>query len=125
LTPAAGRRFAATVAAGFAALGLLLLWRGGPLGAGICGALALLLLLAGLVAPTRLGPVERAWLGLGHAIARVTSPIVLGVLYFGVITPMGLVRRRAGSPIVRPPRPDSTWVERDAGQRRSDLHRQF
>ena len=34
--------------------------------------------LAALVAPTALGPVERAWMGLAHAISRVTTPDLHG-----------------------------------------------
>ena len=33
---------------------------------------------AALVVPTQLGPVERAWMGLAHAISKVTTPIFMG-----------------------------------------------
>jgi hypothetical protein len=37
-----------------------------------------------------------AWLGLGISIGLVTSPLILAVLYFGVITPVALGMRLFG-----------------------------
>jgi hypothetical protein len=33
------------------------------------------------IIPTYLGPVERAWMTLAHLISKVTTPIVMGVMY--------------------------------------------
>jgi hypothetical protein len=110
LTAAAGRKFGLTVGLAFTALGALLLWRGRTTVASVLLALGGALVLAGLVVPTRLGPVERAWMGLAHAISKVTTPIFMGIVYFLVMTPMGFFRRRMGSPIVAPrARTDSRW----------------
>src|SRR3982750_3294197 len=100
LTAAAGRKFGFTVGAAFLAFGSIALWRGKQRTATVLLALGGLLVVAALVAPTALGPVERAWMGLAHAISRVTTPIFMGIVYFLVMTPIGLVRRLAGSPIV-------------------------
>jgi hypothetical protein len=81
---------------------------------------------AGLAVPGRLGPVYRFWMALAHAISRVTTPIVLGIVYFLVIAPIGLAMRAFGrNPLVRPRVRDSYWVMRPPGNRRSDLERQF
>lgn len=37
--------------------------------------------------------VHRAWTALGDALGRIVSPLVLGVLYFLVVTPFGLLSR--------------------------------
>ena len=126
LTPAEGRRFGLTVGAAFLALAALLWWRGRPTGAAALGALGAALVLAGLAVPEQLGPVHRAWMGLAHAISRVTTPIVLGLLYLLVFAPLGALRRLAGrNPLVRREGPDGYWVVRTPEQRRSDLARQF
>jgi len=126
LSPSEGRRFAVPVGLAFLGLGGLLWWRAHDVVALVAGGLGGLLLLAGLVAPTRLGPIQRAWMGLAHAISRVTTPIFLGVLYFLVLTPIGWLRRRLGSnPVVHRPEGDSFWRTRPEGDRRSDLERQF
>jgi len=126
LTAAQGRRFAFTVGTAFLVLAGILVWRGKRPMALVLGAVGALLLVAGLVAPTRLGPVERAWYALAAAISKVTTPIVMGVLYFVVITPAGLVMRALGrNPLVRPAPGASAWVSRPEGGRRGDLERQF
>ncbi|MDA0823858.1 MAG: SxtJ family membrane protein [Proteobacteria bacterium] len=50
----------------------------------------------GLAAPTTLGPVYRAWMRLGLLISKITTPVVLGVVFFLVIFPTGFVMRLFG-----------------------------
>jgi hypothetical protein len=60
------------------------------------------------------------------AISKVTTPVVMGVLYFVVITPAGVVARLFGhNALTRARTPASAWVRRDPGARRGDLERQF
>jgi hypothetical protein len=127
LTVAEGRRFGLTLGAAFLALGGLLWWRGREPAAVIALGLAGALLLAGLVVPSRLGPARRAWMGLGMALSRITTPIFLSVVYFAVIAPIGLLLRWRGSnPLTRHRRQATCWVLRPAeAQSRGDMHRQF
>ena len=124
LSPAEGRKFAFTLAAAFAVLAALVWWRGHPTLATVFGALAAAFAAGGLLVPGRLGPVQRAWMGMAHAISKVTTPIFMGVVYFLVITPIGLVRRAAGGNPLRAHQGDSGWVDR-AGEPHGDLTRQF
>ncbi|HMZ54733.1 MAG: hypothetical protein JSR64_05760 [Nitrospira sp.] len=55
-----------------------------------------LLIPAGLMAPTILGPLFKVWMKIGHVMGLVNTKIILGVLYFGLITPMGVVMRLFG-----------------------------
>ncbi len=50
----------------------------------------------GLVAPTILGPLFKVWMKIGHVMGWVNTRIILGILYFGLITPMGVVMRMFG-----------------------------
>ena len=62
------------------------------------------------------------------AISKITTPLVLGLLYFLVITPAGIVMRLSGKlPTVRRERSGSFWISSaDAGiGPHSDLERQF
>ena len=89
-------------------------------------ALAAAALVAGALLPGRLGPVYRAWMGLALAISRVTTPIVMGAIYFGVCTPLGVVMRLLGHRLAaRPANAATFWVERPPGARRGDMRRQF
>ena len=120
------RAFAWTVGGGFVVLGLLLWWRGRTSPGVIVATLGVLLVLAGALAPGRLGPVSRAWMALALAISKITTPLLMGIIYFGVLTPTGLVMRLFGRRVLARPRGAATyWVDRPAGARRSDLRRQF
>jgi len=46
-----------------------------------------------LIAPLALGPVYKAWMQLGLLLNKVTTPLILGIVFFLVISPIGLVRR--------------------------------
>lgn len=43
--------------------------------------------------PAVLGPLNRLWFRLGLLMHRVVNPLVMGLLFFAVITPMGLLMR--------------------------------
>ena len=40
--------------------------------------------------------IYRAWMRFGLLASRVMTPLVLGIVFFGMITPMALLRRLAG-----------------------------
>jgi hypothetical protein len=43
-----------------------------------------------------LTPLNRAWMKFGELLGRVVSPVVLGVIFFGLFTPVGMVMRLFG-----------------------------
>jgi hypothetical protein len=108
------RSFGLVFAAIFAAIGLLplLLGRGPRVWALAAGGL---FLLAALAFPPVLAPLNRLWLKFGLLLHRLVSPIALGIMFFLVITPMGLVMRAMGKDFLRlrlDPAADSYWIER-------------
>ncbi len=46
-----------------------------------------------VVVPKSLWPVYRLWMRIGLLISKVTTPIILGIVFFLVIMPIGLVSR--------------------------------
>ena len=125
LTPAEGRRFGLTVGGAFLVLAGLLWWRDRPTGTLLAGVLGVMLGLGGLLVPGSLGPVYRAWMRLALAISKVTTPIFLGIVYFVVLTPIGLLRRALGHRALdHELQNGGYWVVRDE-PRHSDLNRQF
>jgi hypothetical protein len=58
--------------------------------------LAVLLVVPALAAPRLLGPARRGWMALGYALAWVNTRIVLGAVFYGLITPMGIAMRLLG-----------------------------
>ena len=49
-----------------------------------------------LAAPMSLRPVYHMWMKLGLLLSRITTPIVLGIVFFVVIMPIGLMMRIFG-----------------------------
>jgi len=49
-----------------------------------------------LVAPKMLSPLNLAWYELGMLLGKIVSPIVLGIIFFLMITPISLITRLFG-----------------------------
>ena len=77
----------------FTVIALLPLWRGADprwwalAVAGVFGGLA-------LVWPRALAPANRIWLRIGLLLHRIVNPIVMGAVFYLVVTPFGFVMRR-------------------------------
>jgi len=71
-------------------------------------------LLSGLLAPRLLTPLNKLWFQLGLAMGRIVSPIVLGVLFFIVITPVAIFMRIIGRDELKLKKQNvsSYWIER-------------
>ena len=127
LTTAEGRRFGLTVGLAFLALAGLAWWRGRAYTCVVFSVLGGALIVGGLLLPAQLGPVYRAWIGLAHLMSKVTTPLFLGIVFYFVLTPVGLLVRLFGSrPLPRPQRGSTAWIPRDpSARRRLDMERQF
>src|SRR5258708_39189225 len=55
--------------------------------------LAALFLVVALLQPVWLRPLNRLWTKLGLLLGRVVSPVITGLLFFLVVTPIGLLFR--------------------------------
>ncbi len=92
-------------------------------------ALALVFGAAAWLAPQLLTGLNRLWMKLGLLLGRIVSPIALGLLYFTVFTPIGLLFRARGKDPLRIKKPAdaaSYWVARKPpGPEPETLNRQF
>ncbi len=59
-----------------------------------------------LLRPALLSGLNRQWTKLGLLLSKVVSPIALGILYYGVFVPVGVVMQLIGS--------DPLHLKRDA-----------
>lgn len=64
--------------------------RGGMLWAAIA------LHVVNMTVPRIYGPIAVVWLGLSHLLGTMMSKIMLAILFFGVVTPIGILRRLFG-----------------------------
>jgi hypothetical protein len=125
LTVAQGRRFGLTVGAAFLTFAAVAEWREHHVLATGLAAIGAWLTVAALTIPTYLGPLERAWMGMAHAISSVTTPIVMGVMYVTVVAPVGVARRLFGeNPLVHKEGERGFWRARRV-RRSTSMRRQF
>lgn len=126
LTPAEGRKFGLLVGGAFLVLAAIF-WRGSHSTlAGIAAVLGGGLVVGGVIAPGRLGPVYRGWMAFALVISKVTTPVFMGIIFFLVITPAGLLARLVGHrPLTRGRDSGTYWQSRPVDARRGDLNHQF
>ena len=78
-------------------------------------AVAAVFFVLAFAAPGLLKPLNRLWTAFGLLLNRIVSPLVLGLLFFLMITPIGLIMRLAGKDPLRlkgDRNAPSYWVER-------------
>lgn len=112
----------------FTLIGLIKLWSEAASGFYWLGAAGVMLIFA-LLAPSALRPFNRLWLNLGMLLYRVTNPVVMALLFFLVVTPMGVLMRITGRrplQLTREPATRSYWIERrPPGPAPAGMDRQF
>jgi hypothetical protein len=71
--------------------------------------------LLGFVAPKVLAPLNWLWFQLGQLLGKIVSPVVLGAIFFLILTPVSLVSRLFGRDELRLKRKASQtsyWLDR-------------
>ena len=78
--------------------------------------LGAIFLTVSVVRPQILRPLNKIWMAFGILIGMIVSPIVLGVIYFGIFSPVGLVMRVFGRDELRLKLKNDTshWKPRNA-----------
>lgn len=114
---ASEKRFGLVVGGILLAIGVMravLHWDIGWLAA-VLGGAGLALILAGLIEPSVLAPLNRGWAKLGLLLHKLTNPIFLGLMYAVAIVPTGLMMRLFGAdPMGRKREANGTyWIARD------------
>jgi hypothetical protein len=125
LTTRERRKFGLTVGIAFLVIAGISRWRGHDVAPLILASIGAALFVAGIVLPQVLGPVYRWWMGLARVLSKVTTPIFMGIVYFLVLTPIGILRRVFGStPIEAKARDGSYWMPHQSSSQGS-MTRQY
>jgi len=80
------------------------------------GGFSIIFLGSALMAPEMLAPLNRVWTKIGFLMHKVVSPVILGIMFFGVLLPTGLLKRVFGTDgmgLTFDKKAESYWVERD------------
>jgi hypothetical protein len=129
------RKFGLLVGGIFVAWAALTVWRrGGVPRAYVAGGAGSILLLLGALAPRLLAPVYALWMRLAGVLGWINTRILLGVMFFVVVTPIALVGRLFGyDPLARrerkgasrDPKAISYWIEHEDRSDPERYKRQF
>ncbi len=77
--------------------------------------ISLAFLFLGLLNSKILSPLNLLWMKFGVLLGKVISPMVLGLIYFFVITPIGLLMRLIGKDLLKKnfSNNKSYWIKRN------------
>ena len=109
------RRFGITMCIALAVLAALLFWRGKEIYVYI-GLLSPVFLILGLAAPVVLRPVHKVWMSLAHVLGWIMTRVILSLLFFLGVTPVGVLGRLFGKKFLDTTMRDSRetyWIPRD------------
>jgi len=112
--PGSNRSFGFVMAAAFALLALYNGWHEGRAWPWLA-ALAAIFLATGLLYPAALRPLNKIWFRFGLLLHKVVSPVILALMFYVVIMPIGLTMRAFGKDAMRlkrEPNLDSYWIVR-------------
>jgi hypothetical protein len=119
------RSFGWTFSGIFLAVGIYGLWREGAVLSWLLAA-AVVMAAVTVAREDWLTPLNRGWMRLGELMGRVVNPVVLGLIFFGLFTPVGMVMRMWGrDAMARRFQPDlkTYWLERDPPGPADDSYR--
>ena len=87
--------------------------------------LSLIFLTLGLLNSKILTPLNKIWFKFGIILGKIISPIIMGVIFFLVVTPIGLLMRLLGKDLLnlKYNKNKSYWIEKNGPK--SKMKNQF
>ena len=87
--------------------------------------IAIIFLVLGLINSKILTPLNKLWFKFGILLGRIVSPIIMGVIFFLVVTPTGLIVRIFGKDLLNLKfnKDKSYWIEKSGPK--SKMKNQF
>ena len=77
-------------------------------------AISIIFLVLGIINSKILSPLKKGWIKLGEILGKVVAPVVMGFIYFVVITPIGVLMRLFGKDLlnIKFNKNKSYWIKR-------------
>ena len=75
---------------------------------------SLIFLILGILNSKILTPLKKAWIKFGELLGKIIAPIVMGFIYFLIITPIGILMRLIGKDLLgmKYSKNNSYWIRR-------------
>ncbi len=83
--------------------------------------ISLIFLFLGLINSKLLNPFNRIWFNFGIILGKIISPIIMGIIFYLVVTPTGLIMRFLRKDILRlkfDKKSRSYWIEKNNSKSR-------
>ncbi len=76
--------------------------------------ISIIFLILGLVSSKILTPLNKLWFKFGLLLGKIVSPIVMGIIFFFVVTPTGIIMRLIGKDLLNLKKNNSKtyWIEK-------------
>ena len=55
----------------------------------------------GTLMPQLLAPIHKGWMWIGHVLGWINTRILLGIVFYGIVTPLGWIGRLLGKDYMR------------------------
>ena len=90
-----------------------------------CVIISLIFLVLALLNSKILTPLNKLWFKFGVFLGKIISPIIMGIIFFLVVTPIGLIMRLLGKDVLNLRYNDnkSYWIEKNGPK--SKMKNQF
>ena len=77
--------------------------------------ISLLFLILGLLNAKILTPLNKMWIKFGEILGNIISPLVMGIIFFGIVTPIGLFLKLIGKDVLKlkKDKKNTYWIEKD------------
>ena len=77
--------------------------------------ISIIFLILGLINSKFLSPLNKLWFKFGLLLGRLISPIIMGIIFFFVVTPIGLILRIFGKDVLYLKKNDtkSYWIKKN------------
>lgn len=111
------REFGIVIAIALTVLATIALWRGRATYPYLYAA-AVVFAASGIAVPKMLTPLQKAWMAFSVAMGFVMSRVILSVIFYAVMTPIGLIMKAMGRDIIdeRIEKPKASyWHKRPEG----------
>ena len=88
--------------------------------------LSIIFFILGVINSKLLTPLNKLWFKFGILLGSIVSPIIMGIVYFAVVTPTGVLMRLLGKDLLRMSKVKNTstyWIKRD--KQKNTMKKQF
>ena len=87
--------------------------------------ISVIFLILGLLNSKLLNPLNVVWVKFGELLGRIIAPIVMAIIYFIIVTPIGLFMRLIGKDLlnIKFSQANTYWIKRE--KKISSMKKQF